>query len=764
MRTASICPTCATFENALCVLYNGVYLTNTKISPLDSLETALVKINANLVPLSGAAAPAVNATYLGQQYLNTTTKQFYYARSVGSGAADWTLAVNGTVGQIGFYSSQYNVIGDNGLFWDNTAKRLGLGTVTPLAKLHVLGGSTTTSIANVATTLTSRFDLANSAISLGVGYVNTDIPMIQSFNNGTNIQTNLTINPFGGNVAIGKTTATKILDVAGDILVNDILIGKGLGQLNSNTLVGQTSLVNNTTGYQNTVLGFTSMQANTVGYQNTAVGAYSLTANVGGHENVAVGDYALTANTSGYDNVGIGARAATSSTTGYRNVAIGKEAMLLSVAASQSVAIGYEALINGASDSVAVGFKAGYDGGSGIVAVGFESLAINVGSSNTGVGYRSLYSNGAGTLNTGLGYYALRGNTIGVRNTAVGGQALYGNTDGNYNIAVGYDAGRYVTVDGGAANTSSVSSIYIGYKTLSATAADTNAIVIGNGALSLGSNTTVIGNGSTLRTVVRGNVLIGTTTSFTSNTAKLEVVGGKAYFETSEDSNAFVIYNGPNAETAIRYDSDSKYLFLQEDTGPVVVGASTISGEAYNLQVTGGIQTDNIYCSSQILVGPYGPADDTITAIGLGYINFTNGLTDTQGYYSINSITLSNAGDPVFNVISNGNVTNLNGVYGTISDRKLKENITPATSKLDDILKVNVVNYNLINDKDKVKQIGVVAQELEEIFPGLVSTDDEDIKSVKISVFIPMLIKGMQEQQDIIKNLQTQIDELKSKI
>lgn len=49
MRTAAICPTCATYENALCVLYNGSYLFNTGIAPLDSMEVALQKIDPLIV-------------------------------------------------------------------------------------------------------------------------------------------------------------------------------------------------------------------------------------------------------------------------------------------------------------------------------------------------------------------------------------------------------------------------------------------------------------------------------------------------------------------------------------------------------------------------------------------------------------------------------------------------------------------------------------------------------------------------------------------
>ena len=95
MRTAAICPTCATFENALCVLYNGPYLTNIDVNPLDSLEVALGKINNNLVPKSGTAAPSAAATYLGQFYVRTAgAKNLYYAQTTGTGALDWRIVLS----------------------------------------------------------------------------------------------------------------------------------------------------------------------------------------------------------------------------------------------------------------------------------------------------------------------------------------------------------------------------------------------------------------------------------------------------------------------------------------------------------------------------------------------------------------------------------------------------------------------------------------------------------------------------------------------
>jgi hypothetical protein len=118
-----------------------------------------------------------------------------------------------------------------------------------------------------------------------------------------------------------------------------------------------------------------------------------------------------------------------------------------------------------------------------------------------------------------------------------------------------------------------------------------------------------------------------------------------------------------------------------------------------------------------------------------------------------------------------GNLLNLNNSYGGISDIKLKENIVDATPKLEKLNQVRVVNYNLIGEEQK--QIGVIAQELEHIFPSMIEeTKDKDeqgndlgttTKAVKYSVFVPMLIKAIQEQQALINDLTTRLTALENK-
>jgi len=167
----------------------------------------------------------------------------------------------------------------------------------------------------------------------------------------------------------------------------------------------------------------------------------------------------------------------------------------------------------------------------------------------------------------------------------------------------------------------------------------------------------------------------------------------------------------------------------------------------------------------------------------------------------------------VYKVLSNGNVQNTNNSYGAISDAKLKENIVDAPSYLDRFMQLRFRNFNLKAETgmNTDKQFGVIAQELEAIFPSLVdeTPDMEEVtrtrtvdvpaveevldeegnvvtpaqpattreesytesvptgtvtKSVKYSVLAQMQGKVIQEQQAIINAQQTKIEELEGAV
>ena len=111
-----------------------------------------------------------------------------------------------------------------------------------------------------------------------------------------------------------------------------------------------------------------------------------------------------------------------------------------------------------------------------------------------------------------------------------------------------------------------------------------------------------------------------------------------------------------------------------------------------------------------------------------------------------------------------------NGTYGTVSDRNLKKNIeTARNGYLDDLMRLRVVKYNWNTDTDGTpKELGWIAQELAEVFPGMVqdskpNADGNTVKEVKTSVLPFILLKAIQEQQAIINDLKARIETLESK-
>jgi hypothetical protein len=153
--------------------------------------------------------------------------------------------------------------------------------------------------------------------------------------------------------------------------------------------------------------------------------------------------------------------------------------------------------------------------------------------------------------------------------------------------------------------------------------------------------------------------------------------------------------------------------------------------------------------------------DGTINGYSSHYLASTDISASIVDYYSDVAYTYNR----VFRIDACGNVSNYSGQYGGVSDSRLKENIVDCGPKLEKMLKVRVVNYNL-KGSDKTKYIGVLAQELEELFPELVAEDNthDRLKSVNYSNLTIMLIKAFQEQQVLINNLYASLQDLETTI
>jgi hypothetical protein len=157
-----------------------------------------------------------------------------------------------------------------------------------------------------------------------------------------------------------------------------------------------------------------------------------------------------------------------------------------------------------------------------------------------------------------------------------------------------------------------------------------------------------------------------------------------------------------------------------------------------------------------------------------------SGATGPYGYYY-----KSTAADPnntsyyVFGAFQNTNVNIYtiwsNGTVSARSDIRYKKNVeTTRNGYLEDLSRLRVVKYNWYNHEDDApKELGFIAQEVEEVFPGLVlsqpETDSEGnetgevCKSIKFSVFTPMLVKALQEAMERIETLEAKVAALETK-
>jgi hypothetical protein len=237
-----------------------------------------------------------------------------------------------------------------------------------------------------------------------------------------------------------------------------------------------------------------------------------------------------------------------------------------------------------------------------------------------------------------------------------------------------------------------------------------------------------------------------------------------------------------NSTERMRITSGGKVLIATATSGDDIFNVTNSSSSGYGMSVTGGNGTTysftarnyagtgllTVLGNGNVLIGTtndVGALIHAYTADNRDNMVYTNananltyalfaaktaraGGTSCYFYYGeANSVT-------TYRVYNNGNVQNTNNSYTGISDISIKENILDATPKLADLLKVRIVNYNLKAPYENHKQIGVIAQELEKIFPNMIDIDtNTKLKSVKYSIFVPMLIKAVQELKQEIETL-----------
>ena len=127
-----------------------------------------------------------------------------------------------------------------------------------------------------------------------------------------------------------------------------------------------------------------------------------------------------------------------------------------------------------------------------------------------------------------------------------------------------------------------------------------------------------------------------------------------------------------------------------------------------------------------------------------------------------------------FVVLDNGTVAinkvipaytlDVNGTVGATayyytSDRNLKTRIQPISGALESILRLEGVSFTW--KRDGTKSLGLIAQDVEQVYPELVHEAEDGTKSVKYGNLVAPLIEAVKEQQQQIDALKAEIEAFK---
>ena len=186
------------------------------------------------------------------------------------------------------------------------------------------------------------------------------------------------------------------------------------------------------------------------------------------------------------------------------------------------------------------------------------------------------------------------------------------------------------------------------------------------------------------------------------------------------------------------YSTAMGYFTIASGNFSTAMGQSTIASGSRSTAM-GQSTTASDYAS--LTIGQYNSVNSTVTSGG----NATSFDTDNAAFV-IGNGTASNAVSDAFVVRFNGNAT-LSGNLTINSDERLKDNIQPLGSTLNKLHQIEAKTYSLKKDEEHTPKIGVLAQEVQAVFPELVTEGADGILSVNYQGLVPVLINAINEQQ-----------------
>jgi hypothetical protein len=125
--------------------------------------------------------------------------------------------------------------------------------------------------------------------------------------------------------------------------------------------------------------------------------------------------------------------------------------------------------------------------------------------------------------------------------------------------------------------------------------------------------------------------------------------------------------------------------------------------------------------------------------------------------------TIGHSSDTDLMTLASGSLT----VAGDIilsSDARLKSNIVTLGPTLISLMQLDAKLYTMKADKEQKQKIGLLAQEVQKVFPELVREDKNGMLAVNYQALVPVLINALKEQEGNYKELEKELSELETLI
>jgi hypothetical protein len=393
-------------------------------------------------------------------------------------------------------------------------------------------------------------------------------------------------------------------------------------------------------------------------------------------------------------------------------------------------------LTNGSADNIASGLNSHAEG-KGNTASGLSSHAEGFGTQATAQGS---HAEGDGTLASGLYSHAEGTDTVASGDSA--------HSEGVGTIA----AGNYQTV--------------VGSYNISKN--DPTAFIIGKGTGDGSRSNLLFASGS--RFEISGAVFLPTITTTNQNSVvTINTTTGQLYYTASSafgggggstDTGSLLTTASISTNIITFTKGDGSTFPITITSASYAVSSSYSLSSSYALTASFALSASNISNAITNNVNDYIlTATGGTTINGEGNLRFDGSALKVTGSVAVSSSLAVGNITPSATV---GRIDASNDIvaYST-SDERLKYNIVPITNP---ISKIEAIGGYTFDWKPEHKDlhgfeghdIGVIAQEIESILPEIVTTRDTGYKAVKYEKIVPLLIEA-------IKDLQKQIDELKSK-